>query len=381
MATQTLRATPGLAEQASTRMAFFVAGLGIAAWAPLVPFVKARLGLDEATLGVILLCLGLGSLISMPISGILAGKYGCKRVIIVASIVICITLPILAVVNNIPLLAVTLMLFGAGVGTIDVTVNTQAVIVEKASGRSMMSGFHGLYSLGGIVGPLLISAILSLGFAPLVTSLAVALLIAALLWRYAGDLLPYAAESDAPLFVMPRGVVIFIGVICFVCFLAEGVVLDWGAVYLFENKQAPENFAALGYMIFSIAMTLCRFYGDRVVPKLGSKNVILFGGLITALGFAIVVLMPFWAFSLLGFLLIGIGASNIVPIFFTVAGNQSFMPPNLAIAAVTLMGYGGILLGPALVGFIANATSLSVSLMVIAAGMLFVASSWKVAVK
>src|SRR5688572_13756698 len=150
---ETMTATsPGGAEQISTRIAFFIAGFGVAAWAPLVPFAKARASLDEGTLGVLLLCLGVGSIIAMPASGPLVARYGCRRLIAASSILMCLTLPPLAVISNQVLLGVALLLFGAGLGTLDCVVNIQAVIVERASGRPMMSGFHGLFSVGGIAG-------------------------------------------------------------------------------------------------------------------------------------------------------------------------------------------------------------------------------------
>ncbi len=133
---------PGRLEQMSTRVAFFIAGFGVAAWAPLVPYAKTRIGLDEGTLGLLLLCLGVGSIIAMPVAGALAARFGCRRVLSVGTLLICAALPLLAIVSSVPLLVVSLFLFGAGLGTVDSTVNLQAVIVERASGKTMMSGFH-----------------------------------------------------------------------------------------------------------------------------------------------------------------------------------------------------------------------------------------------
>lgn len=134
---------PGRLEQMSTRIAFFIAGFGIAAWAPLVPYAKARAGLDEGTLGLLLLCLGVGSILAMPMAGILATRFGCRRVLSGGTLLICAALPLLATVSTIPALIAALFMFGAGLGTVDSTVNLQAVIVERASGKTMMSGFHG----------------------------------------------------------------------------------------------------------------------------------------------------------------------------------------------------------------------------------------------
>ncbi|WP_236384355.1 MFS transporter, partial [Pseudomonas gessardii] len=154
---------PGRLEQMSTRIAFFIAGFGIAAWAPLVPYAKARAQLNEGTLGLLLLCLGVGSILAMPVAGALASRYGCRRVLSAGTLLLCVALPMLATVSSIPWLMAGLFLFGAGLGTVDSTVNLQAVIVERASGKTMMSGFHGLFSLGGIVGGGGVSGLLGVG--------------------------------------------------------------------------------------------------------------------------------------------------------------------------------------------------------------------------
>jgi predicted MFS family arabinose efflux permease len=139
-------------QKSSTRWAFFIAGFAMAAWAPLVPFAKARAGLSEGSLGLLLLCLGVGSLLTMPLAGALASRFGCRRVIVAAAAVVCLALPLLAVFASWPLLAITLALFGAALGCMDCTINLQAVMVEKNSDRPLMSGFHGLFSVGCIAG-------------------------------------------------------------------------------------------------------------------------------------------------------------------------------------------------------------------------------------
>src|SRR5262245_36685834 len=150
----------GATERRSTRVVLFVAGLAMAAWAPLVPYAKARLGVDEATLGLLLLALGAGSLMTMPLTGGVASRYGCRRVILLASAAACASLPLLAHLESLPAMAMALLVFGAAVGAIDVAVNIQAVIVEKASGRALMSGFHGFFSIGGIAGAASMSGLL-----------------------------------------------------------------------------------------------------------------------------------------------------------------------------------------------------------------------------
>jgi len=161
------RAASGQFEQRSTRIAFFIAGFGVSAWAPLVPFAKARAGIDDGVLGLLLLCLGAGSIVAMPLAGALSARLGCRVVITTSAVLLCLILPFLATASSLPLIVVVLLAFGASIGSIDVAMNIQAIIVERASGRAMMSGFHGLYSLGGIAGSASMAALLGGGASPL----------------------------------------------------------------------------------------------------------------------------------------------------------------------------------------------------------------------
>ncbi|NMX92064.1 MULTISPECIES: MFS transporter [unclassified Pseudomonas] len=369
---------PGRLEQMSTRIAFFIAGFGIAAWAPLVPYAKARAQLNEGTLGLLLLCLGVGSIIAMPAAGALASRFGCRRVLSAGTILLCVALPMLATVSSIPLLMAGLFLFGAGLGTVDSTVNLQAVIVERASGKTMMSGFHGLFSLGGIVGAAGVSALLGLGLSPLSATLVVIVITLAALLKAAPHLLPYGSESSGPAFAMPHGVVLFIGCLCFIVFLAEGAVLDWSAVFLSDERGLDEAYAGLGYAAFALTMTIGRLTGDAIVRRLGAKRVIVIGGLLATAGMLLATLLPAWETALLGYALVGAGCSNIVPVLYTAVGKQTVMPEHIAVPAITTLGYAGILAGPALIGFIAHGSSLSVAFVLIAVLLLGVAISGKI---
>ncbi|MEB0223215.1 MFS transporter [Pseudomonas sp. 10S4] len=369
---------PGRLEQMSTRVAFFIAGLGIAAWAPLVPYAKARAGMDEGTLGLLLLCLGVGSILAMPIAGMLATRFGCRRVVSAGVLLICAALPLLATVSSIPALIATLFMFGAGLGTVDSTVNLQAVIVERASGKNMMSGFHGLFSLGGIVGAAGVSALLGLGISPLgATLVVIAVLIAALL-KAAPHLLPYGSESSGPAFAVPHGIVLFIGMMCFIVFLTEGAVLDWSAVFLTSERAIDTAYAGLGYAAFALTMTAGRLTGDAIVRRLGATKVIVFGGLTAAVGLSLATFAPTWEAALAGYALVGAGCSNIVPVLYTAVGKQTVMPQSIAVPAITTLGYAGILAGPAVIGFVAHGSSLSFAFGLMAVLLVAVAIGGKV---
>ncbi|WP_454846266.1 MFS transporter [Pseudomonas farris] len=369
---------PGRLEQMSTRIAFFIAGFGIAAWAPLVPYAKARAGLDEGTLGLLLLCLGVGSILAMPMAGILASRFGCRRVLSGGTLLICAALPLLATVSTIPALIAALFMFGAGLGTVDSTVNLQAVIVERASGRNMMSGFHGLFSLGGIVGAAGVSALLGLGVSPLGATLVVIVMLIVALLKAAPHLLPYGSESSGPAFAVPHGIVLFIGGMCFIVFLAEGAALDWSAVFLAQERGIDTAYAGLGYAAFALTMTVGRLTGDAIVRRLGATRVIVFGGSTAAAGLALATFAPSWEAALVGYALLGAGCSNIVPVLYTAVGKQTVMPESIAVPAITTLGYAGILAGPAVIGFIAHGSSLSFAFGLMAVLLVAVAIGGKV---
>lgn len=359
----------------STRLAFLVAGITMSAWAPLVPYAKARAGLDASQLGLLLLCLGIGSLAAMPVTGAMTTRFGCKPVVFASGLMVCLILPLLAYVSSPLLLALSLLAFGAAMGTLDVSMNVQAVIVEKHSGQTIMSGFHGLFSVGGIVGAGGMALLLSTGLAPLTATVLVAVLCLVVIVVARPFLLAETEPGEGgSLFVRPRGAVMLIGLLCCVSFLAEGAVLDWSALLLTDGGLAAHQ-GGLGYALFAVAMTIGRLTGDRVVRRFGGTRVLVAGSICTAAGFLVAVLAPVPPVALLGFVLVGIGASNIVPVLFRAAGKQEDMPPGLAISAVTTAGYAGILAGPALIGFVAEAISLHLAFAALGAAMLLIAFS------
>jgi len=346
------------AQQHATRAAFFLPGFATAAWAPLVPFAKHRTGLDEGALGLVLLCLGAGSLLAMPIAGMLAARQGCRAVMIATLAMVIATLPLLAIAPSPLTLGAVLFVFGAGVGACDCVMNMQAIMVERDSDRPMMSGFHAFYSIGGAVGAGAMTGLLAVHLPPWLVCLLASAVMAALLAISLPNWRTDKAPGDAPMFAVPHGVVLAIGVLCFVAFLAEGSVLDWSAVFLHEVQQVDPSRAGLGYLAFAIAMTVTRLIGDGVVARLGRHRSILSGGLVAASGFALATFASWMPLALCGYALVGLGCANIVPALFSMAGNQKVMPESLAIPAITTLGYAGVLAGPALIGFVAQASSL-----------------------
>lgn len=364
---------PGAPERATTRAAFFVLGVGVSAWATLVPYAKARLVLDEADLGLLLLCVGVGSLVAMPFAGTLTGRFGCRKVLLASLPVFLGVLPLLASVESTAIMALCLLVFGASMGLMDVALNIQSVFVEQAAGKPLMSGFHGLYSVGGAVGAGVMVVLLGLMPPLYAVGVACAALVA-LLAAYGRHFIPYGSGGGGPLFVVPRGIVLLIGVLCFIMYLGEGTILDWSALFMTVERGVEPSRAGLAYGCFSVTMVLGRLFGDRIVQRFGDARILFWGSLCAAAGFGVVIAAPWaWA-SFLGFAVVGIGVSNIVPVLFSATARQTFMPLSLAISAVTTIGYSGVLTGPALMGFVAHASSLFVVFGIVLAMLCFVAA-------
>lgn len=352
----------------ATRLSFLVAGFGIACWAPLVPFAKARLAVDDGILGILLLCLGIGSVAAMLLTGVLSARYGSKPIIIAGGLGLAGLLPSLAVAGTPLTLGLSLLAFGAALGSIDVAMNIHAVEVERAAGRPLMSGFHALFSIGGFAGSAAMTTLLSLHIDAFASCLICSgLMLIAMILAWPRLLRTAQAQQHGPLVVMPRGIVLLLAALAAVTFLVEGAMLDWGALLVVGAGLVTEAQGGLGYMLFSIAMTAGRLGGDAVVARSGDRATLVLGSLLAIAGFAVLLLASHAMVAMAGFGLIGLGASNLVPILFRRAGAQDAMPVGLAVAAVTTAGYAGVLLGPAGVGLIAKAAGLPVAFVMLAA--------------
>ena len=356
----------------ATRLAFFVAGFGIACWAPLVPFAKARLQIDDAMLGLLLLCIGGGSVAAMLATGPLTARYGSRPVIVASGFLLAAILPFLSIAATPLALGAILLVFGGALGSLDVAVNVHAVEVERASGVPLMSGFHALFSIGGFAGAGLMTLFLSLEVDTLAATLICAAFMLAAMLVARPRLLATRGAEDGPLFVRPQGIVLLLSILAMVTFLAEGAMLDWSALLITQGGLVDVKQGGVGYILFAIAMTVGRLLGDRLVARIGDYRILLGGGTVAVLGFAVLLAVPVAPVALGGFVLIGLGASNLVPVLFRRAGSQSNMPPALAIGALTTLGYAGILVGPAGIGVVAKAVGLPAAFWILAALLLLV---------
>jgi predicted MFS family arabinose efflux permease len=327
----------------ATRLAFGVAGFGVACWAPPVPFAKQRLQVDDGTLGLLLPSLGIGSVIAMLRTGPLCARLGCRPVIVGGGFGMVLLLPALVLASTPLTLALALLAFGAALGSLDVAMNVHAVEVERAAGPPLMSGFHALFSVGGFAGSALMTFLLSLQMSALAATLVCASLMAVAMALAAPRLLHTARAPDSARLALPRGPVLLLAALAAVMFLVEGALLDWSALLLTDTGLASAARAGIGYVVFSVAMTCGRFAGDAVTARLGDAATVFWSGLL------------------------GVGAANVVPVLFRGAGTQRDMPAALAVSAITTVGYAGYLLGPAAVGFVASQAGLPAAFWALAA--------------
>ncbi len=372
----------------ATQYIFLVCGLALSSWAPMVPFAKERLHLNDGNLGLLLLLLGAGAISMMPLSGYLSKSYGTRLVILISGLVAATFLPMLLLMPNPWMMGAALFIFGGGIGVIDVAMNSHGIHVQNQYGRPIMSSLHGLFSVGGLCGSLGLGLLMRAGLNPLTAAISIStLLIAILLLKYKSlfsknyeDNLPEnnthkeQKTKTRPGWFSPS--VIFLGAACFAIFLSEGAMLDWSALFLKESRGIDAELAGVGYATFSISMAAMRLLGDRIVERFSGKTVVVAGGLIAASGIFIAVATPWIPTTLLGFVLLGVGAANIVPVFFSEGGRLKGIPASAAIPAISTMGYAGQLAGPALLGFIAYHFSLTAALTFTGALLLSVALTY-----
>jgi len=331
-----------------------------------IPAIQDRLDLTTATLGLLLLGLPIGAVLAMPLAGGLVVRLGSRTVNWVSTVAVCVTVALLGLSPSVWLLFGALVLFGAANGAMDVSMNAQGVAVEQHYGRSIMSAFHGMFSLGAMLGAAMGGVIASfdIGVAPHLVGVGVAVGAIALVaprWMLSPseDELSVADSTETPRLLtrIPRPVLV-LGIVGFCGLMAEGAMADWSAVYLRYVLKTTSGVAAAGYAVFSFTMAAGRFTGDRLADHFGGVSIVRYGSLVAAVGLLFVALTPWSTLALLGFGLVGAGLSIIVPIIFSTAGRTPDVPSGQAIAAVTTLSYVGFLAGPPAIGLVASVVTL-----------------------
>ncbi|MEV8638126.1 MFS transporter [Streptosporangium sp. NPDC051023] len=345
---------------------FVLLGTVSGAWAARIPAVKHDLGLGNGQLSYGLLALTTGLIVGMRFAGRLTDRFGSARVVTPAAVATTLAVIPPGYAPTLPLLVAALFLYGVVSASLDVSMNAHGVEVERAYGRPLMSGFHGMYSVGGLLGAGLggLFAWLGTGAGTTLAATGVPLALACLLVRR--HLLPHAPPAAKNPRTATRarwsGWIALIGAVAFAGLVGEGAAVDWTAVYLFEDLHAPQGVAALGFAVFSTAMTVGRFAGDHLALRLGPVRLVRHSGLLAAAGLGTALLVGSIPVAIAGFALFGLGLATIVPQVFSAAGNHDPARAGHGIAQVATIGYAGLVAGPAIIGGAAELVGLPAAL-------------------
>ena len=366
---------PAISEVTRARIAvsvvFLLVGIGPGVWAVHIPLIKERLAIDPAILGLALLTMAMGAVVSMPLSGWIVGRTGSRKPTAVALLVYLAILPLPILAPNVPVFFGTLFVFGLLIGGIDVLANVQASEVEIARKRPTMSSFHAFYSIGALSGALIGAFVISQGWGDGSGAIGTAIVCFCLGLLAVRHLYPGKSHgNEGPRFALPSKAVLGLGLIAFLSYALEGAITDWSALFLTTVREATPTTAAVGFALFALSMSIFRLFGDPIVARLGGRTVVAGGGLISAIGLAIALLVPWPLAGAVGFGLVGVGVANAVPVVFSAGAKTPGVSPGMGVAAVATMGYIGFLLAPPLLGFVGHEYGLTASLgLVLAMGL------------
>jgi MFS family permease len=347
---------------------FFIAGLCFASWASRIPDIKQHLNLSDGGLGAVLFALPVGLMVSLPFSGWLVHHFGSRKMVLLSAVLYPLVLSTIGLVQETWQLVLVLFAFGLMGNLFNIAVNTQAVSLEVFYGRSIMASFHGIWSLAGFTGASIGTLMINLHLKPLAHFCIIAgtaILLVMLLYRNTLQQ-DINAGDDRPLFAKPDATLLKLGLIAMCCMVCEGAMFDWSGVYFQKVVTAPKGLIPLGYTAFMCTMAGGRFAGDKLVTRLGTLRMLQFSGLVIASGLIVAIAFPALVTATVGFMLVGIGVSSVVPLVYGVAGKSTVFSPGVALAAVSTIGYLGFLAGPPMIGFIAQAASLRYSFALIA---------------
>jgi MFS family permease len=347
---------------------FFINGIVFASWASRIPLIQENLQINHAVLGSVLLALPLGSLTTLPVAGWLTTRFKSRHLVIFSVLLACAILPLIAFAPSAFILGTILFFFGFANDLLNISMNTQAVAIELAYKQPIMSSFHALFSLGGMFGAGIggIMEELQIGlFQHFICIFFVFSIVVFFIQRY---LLNKDLEHDSnhPVFAKPDAGLLGLGMIAFCVMIGEGAMADWSAVYLKDFLTMRSGLSTAGYTAFSFAMALGRFGGDWLAGRFGVIHLLKMNGLLACVGMCIALFLPYPLFIILGFTLVGLGLSTGVPLVYSLAGKSKTMPAGVALAAVTTVGATGFLVGPPIIGFLAELSSLRIAMGLIA---------------
>jgi len=340
------------AQQYSLPLVFALFGLIMGSWAGRIPALAAGVNVSHAALSMVLVCGGLGAVLSYPVSSFMMGRFGARKTILLAGLALLSVLVSIGMAPTVPRLMMSVLMLGVTASIFDVAMNSAAARREKVSGKSEMSRLHGLCCAGGLVGATLGSLMASLKIAPATHFLMLAGPLAVVLWMAYSVLEAdeVGVQVEKKSFALPRGPLVLLGLLGFFGSMAEGSIADWSGMFLKEHFGASDGLAPLSLSAFSVMMLISRMFGDKLKERHGAKRLVSTGAMIAAAGLFFAVLAPNAYVALIGFAVAGVGLALVFPFVFSAAGAQG----PAALAAVASMAYSGSLMGPPAIGAVAH---------------------------
>lgn len=359
----------------AAKTVYFMLGVGSGTFAANIPRIKDSLELSASALGLALLCCSLGGFVAMQFAAPLIKRFGLRRLLAVLAPTFPLVLIGIALAGDFTTLAVAFAVFGGVTSIAGIAVNAQAIDIEKAYARSIMSSFHALFSVGGLIGAAIGGVMAAQHFTTVQSMSAIAIGLSVLgmfIIAKLFDVTKYDHTEDHMVVERPHKQhksawwrqVLLIGGLIFVCYLTEGAIADWSAIYMKDVHQAGPFLAVFAYMIFNACMTIGRFSGDAIIRRFGPLETLIGGGMLAVFGLSVGLLSPNLVVSLVGFGVVGLGLSVLVPILISMAGNLPGGDRNVAIARASTLGSIGLMTGPALIGFIADGYNLLMAMLI-----------------
>lgn len=339
---------------------FFLHGLCFATWASRIPTIQSNLNLSASALGTILFALPVGFFISLAFAGNLIAKIGSKNAVLLSAVMYSISLMCIGISGSAAHVAGSLLAFGFFANLLNISINTQAVAVEKLYQKRLMASFHGLWSLAGFAGAAIGAWMIGRSVPPLQHFMIIGAIFLLTISVCASLLIKKDSSkgTKVPFLALPDKALLGLGLIAFCSMMVEGAMFDWSGIYMINVVQVSSELTGVGYTTFMIAMASMRFVADGLAGRFGLRRLLQMSGILTTIGLLLVIVQPEFLTTVIGFLLIGMGVSSVVPMVYSAAGKSKTMAPGTAITAVSSLGFLGFLIGPPSIGFIAEASSL-----------------------
>ena len=346
---------------------FFFAGLIFSSWASRIPDVKDMFALNEAELGAVLFMLPLGALLALPVAGWVVQRLGSKQASVGSIFLYIVLLFLISKAHSVLSISIILFLFGIIGNFANIAMNTQGLSVQHQLKKPILSGLHAMWSLGAFLAAAITGWTMSAGWSMEMHFGVISIAAGVVALYFSFSLIKDAAvEHPQKVFALPNRGLLLMGFICFCVAMSEGAMADWSSLYYRQVVHELSKVSTVGYTAFALCMALGRFFGDRLLQAFGYSTVLKLNGILVCIGMSLALSINSpWA-VIIGFALVGLGVSSVIPIVYMLSAKSKSMAPSAAIAAVSSIGFMGFLFGPPIIGFIAQETGLRLALSIVA---------------